>query len=75
VTKAEQIEFITNLAQSFVEDFKWVSPKVPDNWDGNELRAWFSDTVSDRTRHNVIKENPRSARTKQYKTDIVMKDL
>lgn len=75
MTKADQVAFITNLAQSFVEDFKRVSPKVPENWDGHELRAWFSDTVSDRTRHNVIKQNPRSARTREYKNDVIMKGL
>lgn len=49
MTKKEQIAFINDYLDSLKEDMteKISADKVPDSWDGVEIRRWFSLIAQD----------------------------
>ena len=47
MTKQQQIQYLSALSNSILSDMikKIEANKVPDNWDGFELRQWLHDST------------------------------
>ena len=77
MTNRDKIRFIKNHAAAFVAEMvsKVEAGKVPEEWDGHELRVWFADKVNDDARCSLIRRAPRSARAKDYNNTIYCSNL
>jgi len=75
MTKAEKKLFIKNFTKTFVDEFISKIDKVPEDWDGIEIRTWLADTVSDEARRWEIKQNPKGKRARKYRNDIAISEL
>jgi hypothetical protein len=77
MTKNEQADFIGdllhNVAQSLLD--KIHSGKVPEEWNGHELRCWVADTIEDSARLSTIRKEPRSRRARDYRNTVLVNNL
>ena len=70
MTKQQQIQYLSALSNSILSDMikKIEANKVPDNWDGLELRQWLHD--------KTISPFPMSKRQrKDYNNILLTTDL
>jgi len=69
MTKAEQVRFVKKLtnviADALIGDIR--SGKVPDTFDGHELRVMVLDDATVQASISTIKANPRSQRARDYR--------
>ena len=73
-SKKEQKRFIKNLCDSVKLDLisKLEGGKVPENWDGIELREWIADSFRNEAYYFRDKRN---ARYKNYVNDRIVNNL
>ena len=71
MNKEDRIGFIHELLKKFTHQFYEMNDRIPDNWDGLELRALLSNMVRDEDR--FIKRDVK--RFKEFKNDCLIKNL
>jgi hypothetical protein len=49
--------------------------KVPEEWDGHELRVLVADKLKDAASISVIVKDPRSQRAKDFRNTVLVKNL
>lgn len=69
--KNEQERIINELFEGLKESMLQRLPRVPENWDGFELRQWVSDYVNDNVNYRPI----TGKRLKEYKNDCIIHNL
>lgn len=77
LTKSEKRKYVRDYAGSFVDDIiaKIDGDKIPENWDGHEIRVWFADKMADDARCSLIRRFPRRKRARDYRNDVVVNNL
>jgi hypothetical protein len=71
--KARQRKFIRELTKSVLAGVhqKIQAGKIPEQWDGNELRVLLADIFANEASWSAIKKYPRSKRAKAYKNFVL----
>jgi hypothetical protein len=64
--------FVLQLVNTVVEDIMKQVPKMPDSWDGIELRAYINEKFEDAT---WTGGHMTPTRLKNYKNDIITLNL
>jgi hypothetical protein len=72
MTKREKIEFISDLMESVTNSLKANVEKMPDEWDGHELRQYMADFVTEQV---VIRTMLTGKRLKEYKNEVMVRNL
>ena len=69
MTKTEQKQFVRGLSKSIADELcqHIKDGKVPDYFDGHELRAWLADRHEASAAMTSIRREPRKKRAKDYK--------
>ena len=77
MTKKDQRRFVRDLSQSIANDFcdLLAAGKIPDNWDGHELRCWLADRHAAAADRTVIRRDLRGKRAREFKNDIIIRNL
>lgn len=70
MTREEQRQYILDCCAAQQRYLLERLDKVPENWDGIELRNWFADAAISGYRY----EMPRK-RAKEYKNDVIVHNL
>ncbi len=74
MTLNQKREFILELIDSVRSDIHADAAKVPENWDGHELRRWIADRF-ERSANMGTVMRPRSRRLRDYKNEILVRNL
>lgn len=69
-TKAEKSQFIADLIDSCHSRLLDRLDRVPDEWDGHELRQWIADTFAEQTSGALT-----GKRGREYRNAVVTLDL
>jgi hypothetical protein len=70
VTREEQKKYIEDCLESQRRYLMERIARVPENWDGIELRNWFVDAAVDGYRFKMDRK-----RAKDYRNDIIVNNL
>lgn len=73
----EQKQFIENMCNAVKHELqsKIESGKVPENWNGFELRWWLRDTFKNECSHGDSAYNGKSKRKRDYVNDVIINNL
>ena len=71
MTRQEQRKFVKEVIDSVSKDIVEKLPKVPEEWDGRELRQFVADNFALATW--ALKED--KTRYRDYKNEVVVRDL
>ena len=74
MTKTQQKAFVRSLAKSVVAECVGHirADKVPESWDGHELRMWMAEKFEDSAEMSVIHKEPRSRRARAYRNYMLV---
>lgn len=72
MSQEEKIEFIKKLTDSFQKSLLEKLPRVPENWDGFELRQWIVDSAADQM---LCGSGLEGKRKREYKNDVIVNNL
>lgn len=75
--KERQKMFVLELCASVSEDIiKSIrGGKVPEKWDGHELRCLLAERFEESAKISLIRDNPRSARAKDFRNTVNVNNL
>jgi len=71
MTKKDQRRIIRELCNNLKASMRVDSGRIPENWDGIELRQWLADRVQE----NVNYRRMDGARLRDYKNDCLSLNL
>lgn len=71
MNKNEKRSFIRQLSRNIINEALSNIPKMPENWDGHELRLYLAD----RFRAAVMSNCMQGKRLKEYKNTIIINNL
>lgn len=71
MNRNEQMLFINELCDDIKAGMIHDLPKVPEEWDGFELRHWIADRFKDR----AVFGTPDKARVKRYRNTALVNNL
>lgn len=73
MTKDEQMKFVAYLTASITKDLftKLQDGRVPEEWDGHELRQWIADTFME----SGVIHPMKGKRLKDYKNTLIVNNL
>jgi len=78
MTKQEQLRFVEELTANVLADLKKNVGRIPDHWDGHELRRWIADRFELSAAMSFGGPN-RSAREKrrlrEYRNTVLVENL
>ena len=68
LNRAEKEMFVDNLVGSVAAELRTliIDGKVPDHWDGHELRQWLADAFAKEVCRDVMK----TTRLRRYRIDV-----
>lgn len=72
MTSNEQREFVESICNDLKESLLKKLPKIPEDWDGHEIRQWILDYYSD---NYVIGTALSGGRKRDYKNTIIVNNL
>lgn len=72
MTRKEQKQFVTDLTRGIRKTLLERLPRVPEEWDGIELRQWISDVTKNQA---VTAGHLAGSRQRAYNETIIRKDL
>lgn len=72
MSKKEQIEMIVSIMKNLEADLMSKVDKIPDEWNGFEIKQWISDYYKS---HFVQNKALNGIRLKNYNNDIRVKNL
>ncbi len=69
MTQKEQVEFVFDMSGCIQDEVIRLihSGRVPDDFDGHELRVLLSDKFKDAARMSLLRQHPHGSRNKSYK--------
>jgi hypothetical protein len=70
MTREEQQQYIESCLESQRKYLMDHLDKVPENWDGIELRNWFADVAVNGCRYKMERK-----RARDYQNDIIVHNL
>lgn len=70
-TKAEKRKFIRDLTKSVTADLLQAVDKMPEEWDGVEMRTY----IADKFEYQQIRELMPLKRLRAYRNEIVIRNL
>ena len=73
----DQKQFVADLANSIVRDLrqKIDEGKVPDDWDGHELRVLLADAFENSASMSLLRQYPRRKRKQEYRNVVLTENL
>ncbi len=73
MTKRDQRRIIIELCHTLKKDLlaKLIDGRVPVEWDGHELRAWFADRAKSDFQYHLMSPKRRRA----YNNDLLVRNL
>ena len=77
MNRDDQKQFVAELADSIVRDIrdKIDEGKIPEHWDGHELRVLLSEKFEASAKISVIRTSPRHSRARDYHNTVLTKFL
>ena len=77
MTKKQQMNFVRELTENIASEVVATirSGKVPDDWDGHELRCLLAEKFEASARMSQIKDEPRSKRAREYRNTVIINNL
>lgn len=77
MTKQDQTRFVRELADSIASDIvkNITAGKVPESWDGHELRCLFSEKAKSAAFGTEIRRHARSGRARKYRNTVIVCNL
>lgn len=73
MTKAEKKKFIRDLVGSVRFLLLDRVDKVPEEWDGIELRQWIADTFAQQAYSHTLRRDPK--RLKAFRNECLVRNL
>ncbi len=73
MTLEQKKEFVSELFHSVRSDIDMKLPRVPEAWDGHELREWIADYFQ-RVKSPVMRD-ARGSRRKRYDNAVIVDNL
>lgn len=76
MTKTEQKTFIKELTANVAKDMLALvdAGKVPEDWDGHELRQWIADRYA-QVSFGSFADNKRAKRFQAYRNAVIVNNL
>lgn len=71
MTRTEQRQFVDNLMTSINRSLLEKIDKLPEDWDGREIRQWISDTV----REQAGTLDRKTKRFRDYQNAVAVNNL
>jgi hypothetical protein len=77
LNRGEQKTFVRELADALVREVceKIDEGKIPEHWDGHELRVLMSEKFEQSAKASVIRTSPRHSRARDYHNTVLTKYL
>jgi hypothetical protein len=77
MTGPEQLAFVRDLSAEIVKRFAEHvdAGKIPENWDGHEIRCWLADRHALSAATTAIRRNPRQKRARDYRNEVIINNL
>ena len=77
MTGQDQMRFVRELADSIASDIvkNIAAGKVPESWDGHELRCLFSEKAKSYAFGTEIRRHARSRRARDYRDTVIVNNL
>lgn len=70
MTREERREFITSLCDSLKADILSKADKMPDDWDGHELRQYIADKAQE-----IVWTRMSRSRKQRYNNECLVRNL
>lgn len=73
MTKIDQLDFVGILANSIKNDIQQaiIEGKIPEDWDGHELRKLLADKFIDAAELSTLNSNKRGTRAARYRNTVL----
>jgi hypothetical protein len=73
----DQKQFITELSNNIVRDLrqKIDEGKVPEDWDGHELRVLLAESFEASASMSLLRQYPRRKRMRNYRNTVRVNNL
>lgn len=68
----EKKAFIRELSDSITESLLELTDKMPEEWDGHELRCLLAFRYELSAKMTVIRREPRSKRARDFKNELIV---
>lgn len=77
MTRRDQHEFVRDLLHSIGDEIIGgiEEGKLPEEWDGHELRALIAEKARQSAAMSQIIREPRSRRARAYNNEVIIKNL
>ncbi len=75
MTLTQKKRFVKELIENIHSELKEKMPRVPEEWDGHELRVWIADRFEEAAKMSCIREDKRGSRRREYKNDVLVMNL
>lgn len=75
MTQTQKKEFVRELFHSVRSDIDMKLPRVPEEWDGHELRVWIAEYFERAARMSCIAGDKRGSRRKAYDNAVIVDNL
>lgn len=72
MSKAEKVKIIRELSSRIAERLCEKVDQMPEEWDGHELRVLLADAFTSDAQCSLIKREPRSKRSRDYKNETII---
>ncbi|WP_024516990.1 hypothetical protein [Bradyrhizobium sp. Tv2a-2] len=74
-----KIQFVNDLTTAIVEEIIENIPRMPEDWDGHELRRYIADKFEEKTGgslgRGVVRSGGNSKRMAAYRNDVIVRNL
>ena len=75
MTLNQKKDFVRELFHSVQSDIEMKLPRVPEEWDGHELRVWIAQYFERAARMSCIAGDKRGYRRKRYDNAVIVENL
>lgn len=77
MTKQDQMHFVRELSDSIASDMvkKIAAGRVPESWDGHELRCLFSEKAKSAAFGTEIRRHANCGRARDYRNTVIVNNL
>lgn len=77
MNKDDKKKFVQELTSNIVQEIiKHIDDdRVPDGWDGHELRVLLADAFDRSARMSLIRTEPRRGRSRDYHNEVRVRNL
>ena len=77
MTREEQIRFIQDLCTNICGEVvkRVLAGKIPEEWDGQELRCLLADKFEDSASMSIIRREKRGRRKSEYRNTCTINNL